>query len=407
MTTTETASATALPPITRAQSANERLELAPTAPRPDAETQPVRDRSETNPLLNDQPMKLGLFGVNCSYGLMVSHVESSYDVTWEHTRSIAQRADRAGLEVLVPVARWKGFGGTTNFNGNAFETYTWAAGIAEATERIAIAATSHLPTVHPIVSAKAATTIDRISHGRFALNLVMGWVPPEMEMFGGEQREHDTRYAFGQEWVDYAKRLWSEPGSFDVGGEFFTGLDVEAYPKPYQGPHPVLLNAGNSPAGVEFSAKNVDINFASLDTLENVKTYTDKVRAKARDEYQREINVMTYGMVVVRDTEAEAKAAFQSVLDHGDYDAAGNVLKIIGSGASQSFAHAKELSERFVAGWGGYPLVGTAEQVVDGLVELNAAGMGGMIMGLIDPNEELSIFQEQVIPLMVEAGIRH
>jgi alkanesulfonate monooxygenase SsuD/methylene tetrahydromethanopterin reductase-like flavin-dependent oxidoreductase (luciferase family) len=53
--------------------------------------------------------------------------------------------------------------------------------------------------VHPIVAAKAATTIDRISGGRFALNLVMGWVPPEMEMFGGEQREHDQRYAFGQE----------------------------------------------------------------------------------------------------------------------------------------------------------------------------------------------------------------
>jgi alkanesulfonate monooxygenase SsuD/methylene tetrahydromethanopterin reductase-like flavin-dependent oxidoreductase (luciferase family) len=387
--------------------ANERLGLAATDPRPDRETKPVQDRRETNPLLNDQPMKLGLFGTNCSYGLIMSNAPSSYEVSWEHTTSIARQADQMGLEVLVPVARWKGFGGSTNFNGNCFETYTWAAGLAAVTERIAIGATSHLPTVHPIVAAKAATTIDRISGGRFALNLVMGWVPPEMEMFGGEQRQHDTRYAFGQEWIDYAKRLWSEPGSFDVEGEFFSGRDVEAYPKPHQGPHPVLLNAGNSPAGIEYSARNVDVNFASLDTLENIKAYTAKVRNKARDDFDRDINVMTYGLVVCRDTEQEAKAAFQQVVDEGDWGAAGNVIKIALSGASQSFDHAREMSERFIAGWGGYPLVGTPEQVVQGMKELNEAGMGGMIMGLIDPNEELPRFREQILPLMVDAGIRH
>ncbi|MFJ8603169.1 LLM class flavin-dependent oxidoreductase [Streptomyces shenzhenensis] len=387
--------------------ANERLGLAGTDPRPDAETTSAQDRRETNPLLNDQPMKLGLFGTNCSYGLIMSHAPSSYEITWEHTKSIARQADRMGLEVMVPVARWKGFGGSTNFNGNCFETYTWAAGIAEATENIAVAATSHLPTVHPIVAAKAATTIDRISAGRFALNLVMGWVPPEMEMFGGEQRQHDERYAFGQEWIDYAMRLWTEPGSFDVAGAYFEGRDVEAYPKPHQGPHPVLLNAGNSPAGIDYSARNVDINFASLDTLENIRAYTDKVRGRARSEYHRDIDVMTYGLVVVRDTEKEARAAFQQVVDEGDWGAAGNVIKIALSGASQSFDHARELSERFIAGWGGYPLVGTPEQVVQGMKELNEAGMGGMIMGLIDPNEELPVFRDQVLPLMIEAGIRH
>ncbi|TWF80356.1 alkanesulfonate monooxygenase SsuD/methylene tetrahydromethanopterin reductase-like flavin-dependent oxidoreductase (luciferase family) [Pseudonocardia hierapolitana] len=387
--------------------ANERLGLAPTAPRPASETRPLQDRRETNPLFGDQKMKLGLFGINCSYGLIMSHAPSSYRVTWEHTKEIAQRADRIGFDVLVPVARWKGFGGSTNFNGNCFETYTWAAGIAEATERIGVAATSHLPTVHPIVAAKAATTIDHISRGRFALNLVMGWVPPEMEMFGGEQREHDERYAFGQEWIDYVTRLWTEPGSFEVDGEHFQGALLEAYPKPHQAPRPALLNAGNSPAGIEFSARNVDINFASLDTLENIRAYTDKVRSKARDDYQREIQVMTYGLVVCRDTEDEAKRAFQQVVDEGDWGAAGNVIKIAGSGASQSFDHAvKKMQERFIAGWGGYPVVGTPEQVTEQLAALNEAGMQGMIFGLIDYNEELEYFGNNVMPLLKEVGLR-
>ena len=67
-----------------------------------------------------------------------------------------------------------------------------------------------------------------------------------------------------------------------------------------------------------------------FDTLDNMATYTKSLRAKARDEYDRDISTMTYGLVVVRDTEQEAKQAFQSVIDHGDWDVAGNVMKVAG-----------------------------------------------------------------------------
>lgn len=383
------------------------IDYTPAAPRPADETAPLVDRRTTNPMFNDQKMKLGLFGTNCSYGLIMSHAPTTYKVTWQHTLEIAQRADALGFEAMVPVARWKGFGGSTNFNGNCFETYTWAAGLAQATENIAIFATSNLPTMHPIVAAKAATTIDHISGGRFGLNLVMGWVENEMAMFGGAQREHDARYAFGQEWIDYVNELWTEPGSFSHQGEFFHGDNVESYPKPYSAPRPALINAGNSPSGIEFSARNVDFNFASLDTLENIKAYTDLITDKARTEYNRDITPMTYGLVVCRDTEKEAKADFQSVVDDGDWGAAGNVINMALSGASGSFDHAREFAERFIAGWGGYPIVGTPEQCVDQLSKLNEAGMKGMIMGMIDYNEEMKYFGEAVMPLLKESGLRH
>jgi alkanesulfonate monooxygenase SsuD/methylene tetrahydromethanopterin reductase-like flavin-dependent oxidoreductase (luciferase family) len=358
-------------------------------------------------MFNDQKMKLGLFGTNCSHGLTMTHAPTTYKVTWEHTKEIAQRADELGFEALVPIARWRGFGGTTNFNGNCYETYTWAAGLSEATNNIAIFATSHLPTVHPIVAAKAAVTIDHISGGRFGLNLVMGWFSPEMDMFHGAQREHDQRYAFGQQWLDLVQKLWSEPGSFDFEGDFFSGENLEAYPKPHQAPRPVLINAGNSPSGVEFSARNVDINFASLDTLENMAQYTKNIRHKAREEYGRDISTMTYGLVVARDTEAEAKQAFQSVIDNGDWEAAGNVMKVAGM-ESQSFnEQIKAFQERFIAGWAGYPVVGSPEQVVEELGRLNDAGMDGMIMGFVDYNEEMKYFGERILPLMKEAGLRN
>jgi FMNH2-dependent dimethyl sulfone monooxygenase len=100
-------------------------------------------------MYNRNRMKLGIFGANCSHGLMATHAESSYELTWDHTQRIAQIADGLGFEAMLPVARYRGMGGDTNFNGENYETHTWAAGIAQATEQIMVFSTTHLPTKHP------------------------------------------------------------------------------------------------------------------------------------------------------------------------------------------------------------------------------------------------------------------
>src|SRR5919108_6159092 len=87
----------------------------------------------TNALFNDNRLKLGVFGLNVSNGCAATTAEGHLQLTWRHNVDIASMAARAGIEALVPVARWKGFGGKTNFNGTCFETYTWAAGLAAAT----------------------------------------------------------------------------------------------------------------------------------------------------------------------------------------------------------------------------------------------------------------------------------
>ena len=56
-------------------------------------------------------------------------------------------------------------------------------------------------------------------HGRFALNLVMGWFTPEM--FQGAQRAHDDRYRYGAEWLAVAKRLSTDEAPFDFGSAHF------------------------------------------------------------------------------------------------------------------------------------------------------------------------------------------
>ncbi len=358
------------------------------------------------PLYNDQKLKLGVFGINCSYGLNISHAPTSYKVTWEHTREIVTRADAMGFELALPVARWRGFGGTTDFNGELFETYTWAAGLAQATRNIMVAATSHVPTVHPIVAAKQAVTIDHISNGRFALNLVMGWFTPEMEMFQGTQRAHDDRYRYGAEWLGVAKRLWADETPFDFDSPYFHIKQAQAHPKPIQKPWPVLINAGHSPAARDFSAREVDFSFVGFDSVDQVRAVAAQVRALARTEYRREIGVCTSALVVCRETEAEARRVYRSIIEQGDRVAADNLMKVLGI-ESQSFnERIEKYRERVVAGWGTNPIIGTPEQVTDQLAEVSAAGVDGIVFGFLDYNEELKYFDSAVMPLLRQAGLR-
>jgi alkanesulfonate monooxygenase SsuD/methylene tetrahydromethanopterin reductase-like flavin-dependent oxidoreductase (luciferase family) len=131
----------------------------------------------------------------------------AWEITWPDNAALAQLADAAGLEALLPVGRWKGYGGASNFNHRTFENFTWAAGISAVTNQIAVLTTVHAPLIHPVTAAKQAATVDHISNGRFVMNIVAGWNKPELDMFGAEWREHDHRYGYAAEWIELIKRL--------------------------------------------------------------------------------------------------------------------------------------------------------------------------------------------------------
>ena len=85
--------------------------------------------------------------------------------------------------------------------------------------------------VHPIVAAKMATTIDRISGGWFGLNLADGLGHPELAMFG-EQRQQEDRYAFGQE--DRLRAPASVYTSSSSTTARIVGVNLESTPSPYR-----------------------------------------------------------------------------------------------------------------------------------------------------------------------------
>ncbi|MEQ8234576.1 MAG: LLM class flavin-dependent oxidoreductase [Gammaproteobacteria bacterium] len=356
------------------------------------------------PLYNDNRMKLGVFGINVSGGGSISRAPTSLEPTFAHNLKVAQAAEAAGFEFLVPFGRWKSFGGDTEYNGNCMEVYTWAAALAARTDRIMLFATSHVGTVHPVLAAKQGATIDHISNGRWGLNVVCGWYTPEMEMFGAAQLGHDERYRRAGEWVEVIKRLWCE-NHFDHHGEYYRVDGGYLEPKPVQQPYPVIVNAGASEAGREFSARHVDFNFITMDSNEAARRLAADVRARARV-HGRDIGVLGNGYVIVRDTEQEAREALAAIVAAGDWDAARNIMRVLGIESASFNAQIDQFARRFVVGWGGFLLCGNPEQVVDGFIALERAGVEGMALMWHDPAVEIPYFAERVMPLMRAAGLR-
>ncbi|HJY50860.1 MAG TPA: hypothetical protein VJ349_19845, partial [Stellaceae bacterium] len=90
-------------------------------------------------------LKLGLFGANCSSGRAVTTVPERWCGSWPDCVKLAQMADRAGIEFMLPIGRWKGYGGDTDYQGATWETVTWASGLLAKTERLVVFGTLHAP----------------------------------------------------------------------------------------------------------------------------------------------------------------------------------------------------------------------------------------------------------------------
>jgi len=376
----------------------------------DERTRPNQLREAKNPLFNNRKLKLGTFCSNLSGGCAISDIDGVLEVTWPNTLELARMGDAMEFEALVPVGRWKGFGGRTNFNGAGFESFSWASAIGASTKNPCIFATSHVPTIHPVMAAKQSTTIDHVTGGRFSLNIVTGWYKPEIEMFGEAQMEHDMRYDRAIEWLEIIKLLWTREDEFDYEGKFYKIDKGWLQPKPIQKPYPVVMNAGGSEKGRHYAAKYCDVAFIVLQSheLDDMRAHVSRYRDFAREEYGRDIQVWTNAYVVQGDTEADAKKFFNYyVHEHGDWDAVENLITTLGINAQTMPPEvARGLKAHFIAGWAGYPIVGSKEMVVDELAKLSAAGFDGVILSWAKYVEQMREFKEVTYPLVVQAGLR-
>ncbi len=363
-----------------------------------------------NPLFNDNAIKLGTFTLNGTGGNMTTLPDKFY-VTWPRTLSAARVADDAGFEAIVPYARWKSMAAPdAPFEQyGVLEPYTWAAGIGQGTRDCAVFSTSHVPVIHPIVAAKQSVTVDHITNGRFALNIVAGWNKPELDMFGEPMKEHDERYQQAAEWIEIVRRLWIEDEEFDFEGRFYRIVRGSSWPKPVQRPFPPIMNAGGSETGRQFAAKYADICFVNLtgNDRDECRAQVASYRDLAWTDYGRPIQVWTSAYVIQRETQADADAYETFLVDNADQAKLAHWLRMNREHTrGTTDAQAEQIKRRFVAGVGGYPLVGTPETIVERFHELRSVGIDGVLLTWLDVEAGMAAFIDEVLPLLEQSGLR-
>lgn len=355
-------------------------------------------------------LKLGLFGLNCSGGLSATRAPERWEGTWEQNLAAAKMADAAGLDFLLPLGRWKGYGGEHDHNGGSLETITWAAGILAATENIMAFGTVHVPLFNPIVAAKQMVTADQIGGGRFGLNIVCGWNEDEFNMAGVEMNAHGERYEQGQEWVDIVTRAWTSDEPFDYDGVHYSVKGALMKPKPASANRPMIVSAGSSDRGREFAARNSDMMFTGIRTaVDEIADDIAPLKALAQS-YGQDIGMFTNCYVVCRPTRKEAE-------DYHDYYA----LEMADTGAVDTLVARRNrrgkfddlpeemrrnLRQRAGGGNGAYPIVGDADDVASLLIRLHAAGIDAFAMGFANYTDHLPYFRDEVLPRLAEAGVR-
>lgn len=363
-------------------------------------------------IVNGNALKLGVFGANCSSGRTYAALPESWNASWDNNVKLATLAEDLGFECLVPIARWKGYGGDSNPNGSSFEALAWAAGMLAATQRLTVFCTMHVPLHQPLVAAKQMATVDHLGAGRLGVNIVCGWNEDEFRMFGVSTREHDERYAQGEEWWDIVKRLWAGGEPFDFEGAYYQLSQAEGSPRPYGEDRPLMMNAGSSPAGRQFAMRYSDMHFDGVHTPEASIARIAETKRLAREQ-GRDIQVWTPVGVVCRPSQREAEDYVRYVIDHADWGALGyladshardasgrtdaeGVFRRVGSGPI----------ERRVLARGAYCAIGDPDQVAQECARLQAVGFDGLALNFVDYLEELPYFAREILPRLERLGLR-
>jgi alkanesulfonate monooxygenase SsuD/methylene tetrahydromethanopterin reductase-like flavin-dependent oxidoreductase (luciferase family) len=354
-------------------------------------------------------LQIGLFGSNCSSGRAVTLVPERWSGNWVDNKQLAQLADQTGIDFLLPIGRWKGYGGDTDYQGTTLETITWATALLAVTKRITVFGTVHAPIFNPVVAAKEMVTADHVGEGRFGLNIVVGWNEGEFDMFGVEQRAHEDRYVYAQEWIDVIKMIWSDRENFGFDGEYLHMKGIRGKPKPYGGTRPVIMNAGASATGQAFAVKNCDAFFlqASRTSLEETAQKVRAAQAAARA-VGREIGCYTVGVVTCRPTRKEAEEYFRHcIVEHADWSAVDGILALKNI-SPQTVPMQEYLLKRsqYAQGMGGLPIIGDPDNVAAQLADLSKAGLTGIAISLVNYLEELPFFCDAVLGRLQHRGLR-
>jgi pyrimidine oxygenase len=267
-------------------------------------------------------MDVGVFIPIGNNGWLISKTSPQYKPTFDLNKEIVQKAEHYDLDFALSMIKLRGFGGQTEFWDYNLESFTLMAGLAAVTKKIKLYATAATLVTPPAIMARMATTIDSISGGRFGVNLITGWQRPEysqMGMWPGDEF-FSNRYEYLGEYIKVCKELW-ETGKSDFKGEHFQMDDCRMLPMP-QKKIPIIC-AGQSTAGMEFSAQHADYNFCfgkGVNTPTAFSPTSERLISVAQ-KAGRDVGSVVLIMVIADETDEKAMAKWEMYKEGKDQSA--------------------------------------------------------------------------------------
>ncbi len=315
--------------------------------------------------------------------------------SWEHCSNIVTTADRLGYDnVLLPSGYQLGMDSTS-----------FAAAIATHTEQIQLLLAVRMGEMWLPQLARQIATIDQMAGGRLTVNIISSDIP-------GAPLESAPRYQRTREWMTVLRALLNGE-SIEFQGQFVQ-LSVEPpRMRTVSGKCPPFYFGGFSPAAKDTAAQHADVFLTWPDTVSGVAdTVADmKVQAAA---YDRELKYGLRAHVIVRETEAEARAAADRLLSKLDADEGEKIRQKSLDTASAGVARQNELrdsaeddgfvEENLWTGVGrarsgaGAAIVGDPDQVLAKLRAYQSVGVGAFILSGYTHAAEADLFAKYVLP---------
>ena len=304
------------------------------------------------------------------------------------------RAEALGLDAVLIAQRW--FGTGAEIEGSSFDCLAMTAWYAALTERIQLITAIHPGFFLPAAIAKWGTTMDRLSGGRWSVNVTTGWHLREFAMFGADAPDHDRRYQRSAEFLDILRRAW-EQEELTYRGRWYTVDGLRLEPRPIR-PTLTVYQGGQSDAARDLAAEHSDWMFLNGGAPEKIAAIVADVKARAA-KLGRTIRCTVYAIPLCRPTDAEAEAEIAGMVAAVDPVAAAR-RRDATSGAQGMWAPSTDPLTGLDTNEGyASRLIGSPTTVLRRAQDLVDAGVDGLHLLIHD-----KLFVAEVLPALRELG---
>ena len=296
-------------------------------------------------------------------------------------------------------------------NTRAPDSMIIASWVAAQTDKLGLLV-AHRPGFQaPTFAARQFATLDQLSQGRVAINVITGGDSGDLQR-DGDWLDKESRYGRTAEYLQVMLNTWHQQQPFDHQGDFYRIKDNLTHVKPFAGHIPVYFS-GASDAAVDVAARYADVYMMWGEPLAEIKQRIAQVKAAAA-KYGREdkIRFSLSLRPVLGDSETEAWARAERILARAQalIDPA-NANPDSNSGSQRLYSLAKdkpvhdsclwtEIAALSGAAGNSTSLVGTPEQVADAALEYYRLGVTTFLFRGFDQLRDAANYGQQLIPLI-------